>query len=306
MSNNYPRKYWWVVLIAVPIAFAVIQIIPNFFKQNSSEHQQVEYFGKVLDDSTKAPVYNAKVSITTEAVSKERNTDSYGVFKLKFSSDKSNQSGELKIEVNDYQPFVQFIKLAPTSTNLGQFSIKPVPPLPKLKPPQVKPEDVQYTGRVIDEITKKPVQGAKVSLTIQGDLHDIRLNPPPPARISLRLKLDKIYVLDDGPGGDNEWIFEVKINDRKVLSVPKKEYDNKYADKTGIYPFDLESDSFVVEDKTFELKVFGNIYKKSVHVDGLDKLPSDLDGKDRLTQEVSVQSEQAQFNFFFTIMKERE
>ena len=218
------------------------------------EHQQVEYFGKVLDEITKKPVQGAKVSLVIQGDLLIDYTDYEGFYRIKISSITGNLNGHVKVEANCYQTYDGFIEL----------------------------------------------------ISKNQSIKDVRLNPSPPARISLRLKLDKIHVVHDGPGGDNEWIFEVKINDRKVLSVPKTEYDNKYADETGIYPFSFESDSFVVKDKTFELKVFGNIYKESVHVDGLAKLPSDLNGKDRLTQEVSVQSAQGQFNFFFTIMKERE
>ena len=41
MSSDYPRKYWWVILIAVPLVAALIGILPQFWQNGSSSSSPI-------------------------------------------------------------------------------------------------------------------------------------------------------------------------------------------------------------------------------------------------------------------------
>lgn len=45
MSDPYPRRYWWVVLVAVPITVGLIAIIPKFSGGSSSTGNNIKIEG---------------------------------------------------------------------------------------------------------------------------------------------------------------------------------------------------------------------------------------------------------------------
>jgi len=71
MSYEYPKKYWWVVLVAVPIIIAIIQLIPSLHKQFSNDNSDGPKISETQrsiqpSDSAKSRPQNGKPSMTKE------------------------------------------------------------------------------------------------------------------------------------------------------------------------------------------------------------------------------------------------
>jgi hypothetical protein len=66
MALEYPRKYWWLVLIIVPILVAIIQLVPDFDKDEGKSDDGV------IHVQVSGPQFNGDVAFNTVNVVMEQ------------------------------------------------------------------------------------------------------------------------------------------------------------------------------------------------------------------------------------------
>ena len=76
MSENYPRKYWWFVLVVVPIMVALVQIFPDLMRKKPQTVTQSPTGASELESGTSDRRLPQKVTSPSEIPLKADKRDS--------------------------------------------------------------------------------------------------------------------------------------------------------------------------------------------------------------------------------------
>ena len=143
-EHRYPKKYWWVVLIVVPIIVVLIPIIFEIYT-NNLPYQEWTIKGRILDNSTKLPIQEAKVSLEFDGIAKIQSTDSEGIYIFEIQVADSKLVSRITAEATGYTPYNRSLELISDATNIDNIFLVPLPattpppsiittPIPKPEP----------------------------------------------------------------------------------------------------------------------------------------------------------------------------
>ena len=126
---SYPRKYWWIILVALPVAIALIGILPQFFppkKSNGGGSRQQNGNNNMMIDGNNNTVNNQTyVVINMPAIEKEYATlkgEPLPDGELKKQIETANallKEGKAAESVVAYEKINQKLSLPSLQTNLG-------------------------------------------------------------------------------------------------------------------------------------------------------------------------------------------
>lgn len=132
-QHNYPLKYWWIVLIVVPIVVAIIGIIPNLFEDHKKENPVSQTWilkGRILGGKTELPIRRAKVSFEIQGVMKITDTDSEGVYRVDITSTDPKLVGRVRVEATGYESYDRSIEVSVRDAKIDDIILKPLTPTP--------------------------------------------------------------------------------------------------------------------------------------------------------------------------------
>jgi len=118
------------VLVAL---FALVSTLAGLYfnaqhnKQEASKPEKITYSGRILDASNGQPVVGAAVSVDVEGAPPAVYTDSDGVYQFDVALD-SSKTGQIKVEVQGYQPYTRNIKLSPDNGTFQDIRLTPLTP----------------------------------------------------------------------------------------------------------------------------------------------------------------------------------
>jgi len=163
-EQNYQKKYWWIVLIIVPI---IVPIFPILLKNciNKSSYQNWSIKGRILDNSTKLPIKEAKVTFRSDGIAKRTSSDSEGIYRFSIQATSSKLVSRVKAESTGYLPYNRSLELISDATNIDDIFLIP---LPAATPPPT----------IIASPTPNPIPTTTITLTpdvIPAPIHDIAL-----------------------------------------------------------------------------------------------------------------------------------
>ncbi len=164
-EHRHSKKYWLVAAVIVPLIVAIIEIIPHFFPNdtNNSSYQDWLIKGRILDNSTKLPIQEAKVSLEFDGIAKIQSTDSEGIYIFEIQVAGSKLVSRVTAEATGYKVYNRSLELISDATNIDDIVLVP---LPAAAPPP----------SIITTSTPKPTPAITPAPTvIPTPTHDIAL-----------------------------------------------------------------------------------------------------------------------------------
>lgn len=114
-EHNYPRQYWWIVLIAVPLVGAAIGIIPPLFENyhdRNSKPQTVIFRGNIIDKNTELPIKGAKTFLDFQGNTHTITSDSEGGYGFQLIVKDEQLVGRIRVESSGYEAYDRFVELS--------------------------------------------------------------------------------------------------------------------------------------------------------------------------------------------------
>jgi len=109
------------IIKAVIAALAVIiAAYWQFVWKPPKEEKQLEYFGRVIDSATEAPISGAQVSLDFQDAPPVVYTDNQGIFRFTISLDGPSSTGRVRIDVRDWAPNYRIVELSRAHPELAQ------------------------------------------------------------------------------------------------------------------------------------------------------------------------------------------
>jgi hypothetical protein len=189
--------------------------------------QLMTYVGRVQNRATLDPVEGAKAEIDVEQSSKYDYTDSDGIYRVKIGQLKPDSEARLHIQAEGYRAFDLHLP-GDSATSILPVRLDPVKgsSIAAARPVNRK---ATYLGRVLDDVTRSPVIGAKVILGVGPPAYtdnegafwfDLSGPPKGPLRLLVSAQGYKSYELTLPPNEAGKPI-DVRMNKLKADATPR-------------------------------------------------------------------------------------
>jgi hypothetical protein len=137
--------------IAVAVITAAATLVAAYWQfvwkpKNDSIEQNLEYVGRIVDESGKDAVASAKVSLELPNARPIAYTDSEGVFKFTMPmTPKSVINAKVRVEASGYRQYDRLIVLTTTHTTLQEIHLQPTAPATRSLPLRSHPRNPEPT-----------------------------------------------------------------------------------------------------------------------------------------------------------------
>lgn len=128
-EHQYPKKYWWIVVIIVPIVVAIIGILPEFLRQQPTQRTPVRTWrlkGRVFDEQTELPIRGANVTVEYQGKVSATDTDSEGMYHVTVQAEGTTLVVRVRAEGIGYQAYDRVVELAESNMSLAPISLVPL------------------------------------------------------------------------------------------------------------------------------------------------------------------------------------
>jgi basic membrane protein A and related proteins len=170
-----------VAIITVAFIGLAVPFIEHWLNDQNSP-QELEYIGRVMDNNSLQPIAGAKVSLDLTGVPSTVYADSQGVYVFKLAL-KSDISGQVRVDAQGYQTYIQNITISPQIQTIGDFRLMSLSSTPATQVPATatasgsgstfKVGMVTDTGGINDKsfnaLSWQGVQDAQTQLGVQGN-----------------------------------------------------------------------------------------------------------------------------------------
>jgi hypothetical protein len=159
------------VIISIVVITAIISTIIGVL-QYIDKSRSVEYTGRVVDNSTQAPISGAKIALDFQGAPPVVYTDSEGVFRFIISSSSNTLSGRIRIESDHYQSYNRNISLDLDSTRMEDIRLTPINQTAPTPPENLTPQSFPSAAQINDAETL-PVNNWQITFTTNDAKADL-------------------------------------------------------------------------------------------------------------------------------------
>jgi len=114
----------WIGIIGVLIIAIATIAVPFIEKLLNNPSEEIEYVGRVIDNTNQLPIAGAKVTLDLQGVPPVVYTDSEGVYRFNVVID-SDISGQVRVDAQGYQVYTRNISLSPYRTIIEDIRLTP-------------------------------------------------------------------------------------------------------------------------------------------------------------------------------------
>lgn len=162
IESGYPRKYWWIVVIVVPIMIAIIGILPMLLtseNQKKTDDRSWIITGRVRDFQTEFVIQEAHVTLEVKGIQHLTTTDSEGVYRFTLQHIQEDKIvGFITVEARHYQRYRRSVELSHTTLIMQDITLLPLKQPEKQETPVPTPVPLFLTPTGIS--TPTPISTA--------------------------------------------------------------------------------------------------------------------------------------------------